>query len=335
MMLSDSDHDLLTRTVLAEAGPDASPVEQAAVAHVVLNRLGRDDYPKTMSGVLFQKNAFEPWGLKRTAPNNPMRYSADDPSYARASQVVDGALSGAMPDPTNGADRFQNPDVVAQRRQRGLVSKNVDLAPSGALRIGPQAYWATPTPPPQKVAQNDAGGSTEDFFQRLTGPPPATPDTAKVSTEDFFQKLTGPSAADKPNQVAGEGAAEPNGANQRVAQGAGDMAAMPEQAPNLKKGLQAKAAELNPTLGGQLSYRSGQLMDLIKQHPEMAGAAAAAGIGLVAPEAALAAVPWMAKTAWKAGVPLLRGYAMGKGAQMALGPELGGALSRVLEHVLP
>ncbi len=160
MNLSSSDQDSITRTVLAEAGPDASPVEQAAVAHVILNRLGRDDYPKTVPGVLFQRNAFEGWKSRTNANNSrplALRYSSDDPAYARAFQTVNSVLTGSFPDPTGGADRFQNDSVVADRMKRRQVSKNVGLAPENALHIGPQSYWTTP----QKTAAADISPDEE------------------------------------------------------------------------------------------------------------------------------------------------------------------------------
>jgi len=103
------DRDCIIRTVLAEGGTNASPVERAAITHVIMNRLhagSAGGYADSVPGVLFQKNAFEPWGLKRDNPNHPMRFDASSQVYADTAKTVDGVLSGSVPDPTGGADRF-------------------------------------------------------------------------------------------------------------------------------------------------------------------------------------------------------------------------------------
>lgn len=244
MNVSASDRDLITRTVLAEAGPNASPDEQAAVAHVVLNRLGRGDYPKTVSDVLFQKNAFEPWGLNRSAPNNPMRFSPDSPAYAKAAGVVDGVLGGSIPDPTGGADRFQQPDIVATRVKKGQVPAASE-APQNAQRIGSQVFWSTPSPQGEKAM----GKPTADDYGDLLGEP----------------------AQPQPTQTAGP-AVPSTAAGAVKAKDYADLMEDPAEAPPASNGVSSVTGQK-----GDFSGLFGELGPQIRAHPYIAGGLAAAG----------------------------------------------------------
>lgn len=58
VVLSNQDLDLLARVVHGEARGE--PYEgQVAVAEVILNRVESPDFPKTVSGVIFQEGAFD------------------------------------------------------------------------------------------------------------------------------------------------------------------------------------------------------------------------------------------------------------------------------------
>lgn len=144
MDLSAHDRDLLIKTVMAEAGPKGDPDEQAAVAHVILNRLNSGNYRPNLPGVLFQRGQFEPWdSSKLNDPknkNNPLKYNARTPGYDDTARVVDGVLSGQTPDPTGGSDHFQQPDIVNARIKAGQIAAS-SAAPQGAQRIGNQVFW--------------------------------------------------------------------------------------------------------------------------------------------------------------------------------------------------
>jgi spore germination cell wall hydrolase CwlJ-like protein len=56
--ISLADRDLIGRVVYAEAAGELK-AGQIAVARVILNRVKMPGYPKTVRGVVFQKNAFE------------------------------------------------------------------------------------------------------------------------------------------------------------------------------------------------------------------------------------------------------------------------------------
>jgi spore germination cell wall hydrolase CwlJ-like protein len=58
MDLSGSDLDSVTRTILAEAGGNATPASMAAVASVIRNRLAAGGYGRTPSEIVHAPNQF-------------------------------------------------------------------------------------------------------------------------------------------------------------------------------------------------------------------------------------------------------------------------------------
>jgi N-acetylmuramoyl-L-alanine amidase len=94
--LRDSDRDLLARLTSAEA--KGEPYEgQVAVAAVILNRIKDPRFPKTLQGVVYETDAFEP-------VSNGTIYDPPTDSAVRAAQD---ALNGW--DPSDGALYFWNP----------------------------------------------------------------------------------------------------------------------------------------------------------------------------------------------------------------------------------
>jgi spore germination cell wall hydrolase CwlJ-like protein len=70
MDLYGQDLDSVTRTILGEAGPSATPASMAAVASVIRNRLAAGGYGRTPSEIVHAPNQFEAW-------NPPWRRSAE------------------------------------------------------------------------------------------------------------------------------------------------------------------------------------------------------------------------------------------------------------------
>lgn len=148
MDLSPDDRDLITRTVIGEAGhePDDG---QAAVAHVVLNRMRAGRYGGTDApGVVLARGQFEPWS---TRARELLSYDPDSPIYRKAAGIVDGAASGDISDPTGGATHFLNPDTVRTRRGGTLPA----WASGPGLPIGNHTFyspddpsWTPPAAPP-------------------------------------------------------------------------------------------------------------------------------------------------------------------------------------------
>lgn len=97
---SSQDVQMLAQMIMAEAAGE--PYEgKVAVAAVILNRLEHPSFPKTLSGVLYETDAFEPilnGSFYSQGPN------------AQCVQAATEALAGA--DPTGGAVYFYNPSTA-------------------------------------------------------------------------------------------------------------------------------------------------------------------------------------------------------------------------------
>jgi spore germination cell wall hydrolase CwlJ-like protein len=64
--------------------------------------------------------------------------SATDPRYQDAARIADAVLSGDVPDPTEGATHFLNPDIVRKRRGGSLPA----WAHNGGQSIGRHTFYA-------------------------------------------------------------------------------------------------------------------------------------------------------------------------------------------------
>jgi hypothetical protein len=108
--MDPTDRDLAIRAVLAEAGPKADGVSQAAVANVIRNRLSKGSYGDSVAKIVTAPYQFEPFLHAGTGKNNdPMRPSPTDEEYQKAGNIVDAVFSGEHPDPTGGATHFYSP----------------------------------------------------------------------------------------------------------------------------------------------------------------------------------------------------------------------------------
>jgi spore germination cell wall hydrolase CwlJ-like protein len=75
--LSGDDLDNVTRTIMAEAGENATPASIAAVASVIRNRLAAGGYGRTPSEIVHAPYQFSPWNPN--PGNDPSRFPADSP----------------------------------------------------------------------------------------------------------------------------------------------------------------------------------------------------------------------------------------------------------------
>ena len=105
--LSQRDLDLITRTVIGEAG-DEPELGKAAVAHVIFNSMKQKDANDAASVVLAPKQ-FTTW---QDRPAELARISPRSKAYQDAYDIVQNAAGGDIPDPTNGALNYANVDIV-------------------------------------------------------------------------------------------------------------------------------------------------------------------------------------------------------------------------------
>jgi len=110
--ISDNDIYLMAQVVFAESR--AEPYEgKVAVASVILNRAKSPGFPKTIQGVIKQKNAFS------CVRNGSITIVPDDSSI---NAVID-ALKGS--DPTNSSLFFYNPRIATSKWMKNIQKTNV------------------------------------------------------------------------------------------------------------------------------------------------------------------------------------------------------------------
>jgi Cell Wall Hydrolase len=160
MDLSGNDLDNVTRTIMAEAGVNATPASQAAVASVILNRMASGNTRlfggPSASDVVHHPNQFEPWNPG--SGNDPRRFPADSPAYKQAEALAQGVFSGVVPDSTNGATHFFAP-VAQYSLGRGKPSWTRGTDP--LAEIGGHQFFAPNGPvEPERVAALTGQGSS-------------------------------------------------------------------------------------------------------------------------------------------------------------------------------
>lgn len=147
--LDETSRDLIIRTIIGEAA-NQGPIGQAAVAHVIRNRLATGKYGDTGAGVVLAKNQFEPWDARA---GSLMGISPSDPKYQRAAQIVDGVWGGRYPDPTRGSTHFFAPAAQAAlgrnapswARGQGIkIGDHMFYAPNGPAAPDAASFWANP-----------------------------------------------------------------------------------------------------------------------------------------------------------------------------------------------
>jgi hypothetical protein len=108
---SQSDLDMIARTVLAEGGVDGA-AGMAAVANVIRNRYQSGDYGSSIPTIVHQPGQFSAWSLNRRDPNYPGGFSPRDPDYQQAYQIAQSVFSGQTQDPTHGAVNYYSPGAM-------------------------------------------------------------------------------------------------------------------------------------------------------------------------------------------------------------------------------
>lgn len=121
--ISNKDIYLMAQVVYAESRGEAFD-GKVAVAAVILNRLASDKFPDTISGVIFQANAFS------CIKGNKIKMKPDKDSI----NAVYKALSGA--DPTSDSTFFYNPSISTSAWINRICKRD-------SLRIGNHVFFKT------------------------------------------------------------------------------------------------------------------------------------------------------------------------------------------------
>lgn len=146
--LSAADRDAIARVAYAEAANQGDS-GLAGVVYTVVNRLISGQWGESVTAVVNAPNQFEPVHKAGGWQQLP---SLSPSQKARVDTIINLALDGRLPDLTNGALFFQNPEIVANREAAGTVSEGLTHfggSPPSAV-IQDHAFYA---------AINNAGSS--------------------------------------------------------------------------------------------------------------------------------------------------------------------------------
>lgn len=110
--ITDNDIYLMAQVVYAESRSEPY-AGKVAVASVILNRVRDPKFPKTISGVITQKNAFS------CVKNGEVNMVPDESSY----RAVLDALKGS--DPTEKAVFFYNPKIAKSSWMKNVRKNNI------------------------------------------------------------------------------------------------------------------------------------------------------------------------------------------------------------------
>ncbi|WP_217351978.1 cell wall hydrolase, partial [Ruegeria sp. HKCCD8929] len=107
--LSYYDRDVMIRTIAGEAGRE-SDLGQAAVAHVILNRVQDPRWGDNPAEVSLELKQFSAWNSGSGGNKQPESLKESDPAYERIGRIVDAVAAGEIEDPTGGATHYYSPD---------------------------------------------------------------------------------------------------------------------------------------------------------------------------------------------------------------------------------
>ena len=114
--------EAITRVAFAEAGNQGDS-GLAAIVYTILNRLQDGRWGASVEAVVNARGQFEP--VMRAGGDWRRLPAATVAQRARIDTILNLALEGRLPDLTNGARFFQNPQIVADRARRGEVSEGL------------------------------------------------------------------------------------------------------------------------------------------------------------------------------------------------------------------
>jgi N-acetylmuramoyl-L-alanine amidase len=140
LVSSPDAREAIARVAYAEAANQGDS-GLAGVVYTIINRLADGRWGGSVEAVVNARRQFEPvmraGGSWRSLP------AVSEARQARIDTIINLALEGRLPDPTNGARFFQNPQIVAGRAARGEVSAglvNFGGAPPSAV-IGAHSFY--------------------------------------------------------------------------------------------------------------------------------------------------------------------------------------------------
>jgi conjugal transfer mating pair stabilization protein TraG len=122
--LSNYDRDVMIRTIAGEAGRE-SDAGQAAVAHVIMNRVADPRWGDNPAEVSLQMKQFSAWNSGVGGNSLPTNLEEGSAEYERIGRIVDGVAAGQIPDVTGGATHYYSPKGMAAHVEAGEQSNLV------------------------------------------------------------------------------------------------------------------------------------------------------------------------------------------------------------------
>ncbi|MBY6059680.1 conjugal transfer protein TraG N-terminal domain-containing protein [Leisingera daeponensis] len=122
--LSNYDRDVMIRTIAGEAGRE-SDAGQAAVAHVIMNRVADPRWGDNPAEVSLQLKQFSAWNSGVGGNNLPTKIEEGSAEYERIGRIVDGVAAGQIPDVTGGATHYYSPKGMAAHVAAGEQTNEV------------------------------------------------------------------------------------------------------------------------------------------------------------------------------------------------------------------
>jgi len=186
--ISPSDLDMIARTVIGEAG-NQPPIGQAAVAHVILNRMNSGKWGNDAASVVLAPKQFEAWS---DHPDQLRSIPQNSAQYQRALEIARQAASGQTEDPTGGAMNFANVDTVQRRGNQSAMGWINGM--TNVTKIGDHTFGNAAGSPPASNTQPPQM-SDADIIQQYLKPgadvpaaqvPPSAP-TVPAPPEDVSQ----------------------------------------------------------------------------------------------------------------------------------------------------
>jgi len=163
---TSDERDLKIRTVYGE-GADQGGTGQAAIAHVINNRVKSGQFGNNATEVITAPEQFSLWNKGDPAGEKARKLDPNSKEYQRIGAIVDAIDAGQLNDPTNGATHYYAHDIVNPDWAPGLAKQN-RVVIGGHTFVGKlPTKVAAPTPAPTvgalPVAPSNEYASNDDL----------------------------------------------------------------------------------------------------------------------------------------------------------------------------
>lgn len=174
------DVDIMARTLYGEARGESAE-GKAGVGWVIRHRADRPAWPAGIAAVCQQPYQFSCWNPGDPNLEQLQSVTTENPIFAECVQIANQVISGAIPDPTNGADHYYANYIAPPSWAQG----ETPVAQIGVHLFFNLTGTQQPTTPGQEETNAQAGGeeSTGERTLKLTEPPMRGEDVRQVQEQ--------------------------------------------------------------------------------------------------------------------------------------------------------